>query len=612
MEVFNMIMIKNVNEADKFKYHYGCSELKLTHMCFADDLMVLCNGDTDSLRVVKKSLDEFSRVSSLYPNLNKSIIFFGSIPENDKLEMLQILPFSCGKLLMKYLGVPLLAKRLRIKDCASLIENLIASILSTMHQYWSSVYMLPDAVIKSLDRIFKSFLWNAGSSAKGKVRVAWNLVCRPKEQGGLGLKPLKNGIKYISDSWGWKNMLDIIDKINPYVFYEVGNGQSISTWHDKWCGQGPLDRFISNRDIYDARLANEASLADVICNGNWIWLDEWVSDFPELNQIPVPDLNQRNDVVKWLDNNNNKGTYTTKTAWRSLRDNWPKEGFIGREMSLLAYVIRKYWVGLVTTKNNIILIVESISSLTSGVFFIWKDLKGIKGFFSEKLSGTNEEPSEGDINKNHLEDVNMFEVRLGYWYGFRCKWSGNVASFGITPFLLVNSYSLVFGISMRDEKEQTYQSSGSSENVSECIGSEKIPYFDFIATSGLNVVRIPVGWWMARDLTPPKPYVGGSLHYLDKAFLWEKAQNGYERSSTRVGSLEWGQTEETIQETLGVIEFFTTRARTGNTLLHPNSQFTSSSEFAIIFTVRICRSSSVNELAVIEVSEFAKFLQQTN
>ncbi|GJZ21770.1 probable glucan 1,3-beta-glucosidase A [Tanacetum coccineum] len=98
--------------------------------------------------------------------------------------------------------------------------------------------------------------------------------------------------------------------------------------------------------------------------------------------------------------------------------------------------------------------------------------------------------------------------------------------------------------------------------------------FDFIATSGLNAVRIPVGWWTARDLTPPKPYVGGSLHYLDKAFLWAKkrhlkvildlhcapgSQNGYEHSSTRDGSLEWGQTEETIQETLRVIEFFTTR-----------------------------------------------------
>lgn len=44
--------------------------------------------------------------------------------------------------------------------------------------------------------------------------------------------------------------------------------------------------------------------------------------------------------------------------------------------------------------------------------------------------------------------------------------------------------------------------------------------FKFIARNGLNAVRIPVGWWIASDPTPPWPYVGGSLHALDNAFLW--------------------------------------------------------------------------------------------
>lgn len=44
--------------------------------------------------------------------------------------------------------------------------------------------------------------------------------------------------------------------------------------------------------------------------------------------------------------------------------------------------------------------------------------------------------------------------------------------------------------------------------------------FKFIAENGFNAVRIPVGWWIASDPTPPKPYVGGSLEALDKAFTW--------------------------------------------------------------------------------------------
>ncbi|GJY21196.1 hypothetical protein Tco_0393762, partial [Tanacetum coccineum] len=48
-----------------------------------------------------------------------------------------------------------------------------------------------------------------------------------------------------SDSWGWKNMLMLRDKIKPFVRYKVGNGKYTSAWHDKWCSIGTLDRFIT-------------------------------------------------------------------------------------------------------------------------------------------------------------------------------------------------------------------------------------------------------------------------------------------------------------------------------------------------------------------------------
>ncbi|EXB39756.1 Glucan 1,3-beta-glucosidase 2 [Morus notabilis] len=44
--------------------------------------------------------------------------------------------------------------------------------------------------------------------------------------------------------------------------------------------------------------------------------------------------------------------------------------------------------------------------------------------------------------------------------------------------------------------------------------------FRFMSANGLNAVRIPVGWWIAYDPNPPKPFVGGSLQALDNAFNW--------------------------------------------------------------------------------------------
>ncbi|KAH7864627.1 hypothetical protein Vadar_031899 [Vaccinium darrowii] len=98
--------------------------------------------------------------------------------------------------------------------------------------------------------------------------------------------------------------------------------------------------------------------------------------------------------------------------------------------------------------------------------------------------------------------------------------------------------------------------------------------FKFISRNGLNAVRIPVGWWIASDPTPPLPYVGGSLQALDNAFLWAQnygikviivlhaapgSQNGWHHSSTRDGSQEWGLSDENIQQTVGVIDFLSAR-----------------------------------------------------
>ncbi|GJV14338.1 RNA-directed DNA polymerase, eukaryota, reverse transcriptase zinc-binding domain protein [Tanacetum coccineum] len=303
MEVFSLIMEKNIEESKVFGYHFGCKELKLSHMCFADDLLVLCKGNRESIKVVKKSLEEFSNVSGLVPNLGKSIIFFGSISERDKLDLLQVMPFKCGKLPVRYLEVPLLAKNPRM--------------------YWASVYLLPTTVINDLEKLFKRFLWNAGDSVKGKARVSWKVVCKPKDQGGLGIKSLKqwnevlmirqfwkiiedknslwakwvNRVKLKNksiwevkvekcDSWGWKTMLFIKDKIRNHVCYDIGDGRKASLWYDKSCAMKDLlTTVISRREIYYARLDDNAKVADMINNNQWVWPDGWTEKYTILSNL---------------------------------------------------------------------------------------------------------------------------------------------------------------------------------------------------------------------------------------------------------------------------------------------------------------------------------------
>ncbi|GKC31694.1 RNA-directed DNA polymerase, eukaryota, reverse transcriptase zinc-binding domain protein, partial [Tanacetum coccineum] len=123
MEVLTLIIKKNIESAEEFRYHYGCKRLKITSLCFADDLLVFCHGDCDSVRVIKKSLDEFSSFSGLLPNMQKSSVFFGGLSVLEQQRILDIIPFNMGKFPVKYLGVPLITKKIGVKECKPLVDK---------------------------------------------------------------------------------------------------------------------------------------------------------------------------------------------------------------------------------------------------------------------------------------------------------------------------------------------------------------------------------------------------------------------------------------------------------------------------------------------------------
>ncbi|GKB09566.1 RNA-directed DNA polymerase, eukaryota, reverse transcriptase zinc-binding domain protein [Tanacetum coccineum] len=79
MEILSLIVQKKVEENKYFKYHFRCKNMKLTHVCFGDDLLMFCHRDIASFSVLKDAIEEFGVVSGLLPNYSKSIIIFGSM-----------------------------------------------------------------------------------------------------------------------------------------------------------------------------------------------------------------------------------------------------------------------------------------------------------------------------------------------------------------------------------------------------------------------------------------------------------------------------------------------------------------------------------------------------
>ncbi|GKD91529.1 hypothetical protein Tco_1367036 [Tanacetum coccineum] len=120
---------------------------------------------------------------------------------------LNVMPFKVGRFPVKYLGVPLITKRLGREECKQLIDKVSNKVVD-----WK----------------------NKALSYAG------------------------------NDSWMWKCLLGLRDKAKQHIEYIVGNGKRIFAWYDKWIDMGPLCQIIDNRDLYNARFDKNATVADMI------------------------------------------------------------------------------------------------------------------------------------------------------------------------------------------------------------------------------------------------------------------------------------------------------------------------------------------------------------
>ncbi|GJY49003.1 RNA-directed DNA polymerase, eukaryota, reverse transcriptase zinc-binding domain protein [Tanacetum coccineum] len=154
---------------------------------------------------------------------------------------------------------------------------LIASILEPIQVYWATVFLLPKTIIKDINKLLEGFLWCNGEISRGKTKVAWKNVYKPKDKGGLRLKVLDIWneallIKHIwniaskkdslwvkwvnvvklkkrnfweiqcesNDSWGWRNLLNLRNHIISNIVYQIGDGTNTSMWFDNWSSLGPI------------------------------------------------------------------------------------------------------------------------------------------------------------------------------------------------------------------------------------------------------------------------------------------------------------------------------------------------------------------------------------
>jgi hypothetical protein len=82
--------------------------------------------------------------------------------------------------------------------------TLINSVLASLPLYFFSFYKAPVGVIKQLNRIQRNFIWGGGTEDKRLCWVKWDQICRPKDEGGLGVKNLETFNRSLLSKWKWR------------------------------------------------------------------------------------------------------------------------------------------------------------------------------------------------------------------------------------------------------------------------------------------------------------------------------------------------------------------------------------------------------------------------
>lgn len=79
--------------------------------------------------------------------------------------------------------------------------TLIKSALANLPIYYLSLFRAPNPILKKLKNIRKNFLWDTHEGEPRFHMVSWKKVYTPMENGGLGIRGLKESKKALLSKW---------------------------------------------------------------------------------------------------------------------------------------------------------------------------------------------------------------------------------------------------------------------------------------------------------------------------------------------------------------------------------------------------------------------------
>jgi len=291
---------------------------RIHSLLFADDLIICGQATHEEATNINSVLQAFCNASGQIPNLSKSSIMFSrNVDNRSRLDVKNVFPVADLSPNTIYLGHPLIFNhndRSKAYDCilnkfraklTTLKANklnhagrltYINSVLASIPIYYMSTILFSKTFISKITTIIRNFWWagvqedNASSSFHFR---SWKDICRPKREGGLGVRDLLTVNRSLILHAAW----NIVTGKNPFLtsILKAKYFPNTSFW------------LAHNNSIKSAFWSSVMQIKDILVHNctiqihrgdSSIWSRPWCSIWNEIHDhlnlpITIPNLPQR-------------------------------------------------------------------------------------------------------------------------------------------------------------------------------------------------------------------------------------------------------------------------------------------------------------------------------
>ncbi|XP_060185616.1 uncharacterized protein LOC132615077 [Lycium barbarum] len=412
-EVLSRALNSLFEESNYIGYGMPKWSYPLNHLAYADDTIIFTSAHPESLKSIMRVLNQYEQASGQLINKEKSSYYMYSKVGNTLIQSFaDNIGISRGQFPFIYLGCTIFHSRKKKVYYAELIKKikgrlhswkgkllsfggkvvLIKSVLQAMPLHLLSVLAPPKCVLNEIHKIFARYFWINKEEGRNRHWVAWQNVCLPTQEGGLGFKSLfdiSNAlfaklwwifrtsntlwanymwnkyckkqmpilVQWKGGSQVWKKMLEAREAIEHEIWWEIKGG-TINVWYKNWTKLGALHHVVPTDFPINEALED---VADPIEGGRW--KDQMLQqNFPTgivdhiKSEIHIEQLQGVWDRPWWMPTST--GKFTINTAWDIMRHKSHiqedfKQLWIKGVPFKISFFLWKLWKWIIPTDDNL-------------------------------------------------------------------------------------------------------------------------------------------------------------------------------------------------------------------------------------------------------------------